>query len=68
MSQFKVSGLKCGGCAARLSKAIQSADATADIAVDVATGDVRVHASSLGAERIADLITAAGFGILSEPA
>lgn len=63
MSQFKVSGLKCGGCAGRLTKVIQQVDAGAIVQIDLEGGDVRVDSARLAASEIADLITGAGFGV-----
>lgn len=63
MRQFKVSGLKCGGCASRLTKVIQQVDASAVIQIDVERGDVRVDSACLAPNEIADLIAGAGFGV-----
>lgn len=65
MSQFKVSGLRCSGCASRLAKEIQSADGDAVVDIDIADGDVRVRSTALDAQEVAELISGAGFGVHS---
>lgn len=60
MVEFKVSGMGCGSCAAKISAAIRKLDASAQVVVDLPAGRVRV-ASSASAEAVARVIHDLGY-------
>lgn len=53
-----VSGIGCGGCVSKITKAIQSLDNKATISVDRSAGKVSVESSS---EQIRKAVEALGF-------
>jgi copper chaperone CopZ len=55
-----VQGMTCSGCVKHVSKALQAVPGVDDVAVDLATGHVKVTASAtvINAAWIASLITA----------
>ncbi|AOJ03135.1 MULTISPECIES: heavy-metal-associated domain-containing protein [Burkholderia] len=58
--KFEVKDMSCGGCANAITQAITAVDPSATVSVDVASKVVEVG-STLGAERVAAVIEAAGF-------
>ena len=65
MQVFNVQGMTCGHCVRAVTQAIQNEDASADVQVDLAKGEVAVK-SQLPAEQIVDLIAEEGY--TAEPA
>ena len=57
---YRVEGMSCGGCASSVERAIQRADAQAEVAVDLAQSQVRVK-SSLPEEGVREAVEGAGF-------
>lgn len=57
---FKVQGMTCGSCARRVTRAVESVDAGATVAVDLARSTVDVKTAA-DADAIAAAITAAGY-------
>ncbi|MDC8014447.1 heavy-metal-associated domain-containing protein [Tahibacter soli] len=57
---FRVEGMTCGGCARRVTRAVQALDANAAVAVDLARGTVEVG-STADATAVAAAIAAAGY-------
>lgn len=45
MQIFKVQGMTCEHCVKAVTGAVQAIDATAQVQVDLAAGEVRVHTS-----------------------
>lgn len=62
MYQLTVEGMRCGGCARRVSKSIQGTDADANVTVDLETKQVRID-STASLDSIQSAITQAGYSI-----
>ena len=60
MQVFNVQGMTCGHCVRAVTQAIQNEDASADVQVDLAKGEVSVH-SQLPNERVVALIEEEGY-------
>ncbi|WP_339516397.1 heavy-metal-associated domain-containing protein [Pseudomonas sp. RL_15y_Pfl2_60] len=60
MQLFKVDGMKCGHCIKAITDAIKTADAQAQVEVDLASAEVRVD-STLDATQLGALINNAGY-------
>ena len=60
MHTFKVEKVSCGGCAARITRAIQAMDPVAKVDVSLQERIVRVG-SDKAAQIIADAMTSAGY-------
>jgi copper chaperone len=60
MFVLEVSGIGCGGCVSKITKAIQSLDNQATVSVDRAAGKVNVE-SNESPERVRSIIEALGF-------
>jgi len=60
MFVLEVSGMGCGSCVSKITKAIQAADAEAKVMVDRAAGKVSVE-SVMAAERVTALVQALGY-------
>ncbi|MDN7674261.1 heavy-metal-associated domain-containing protein [Burkholderia oklahomensis] len=58
--KLEVKDMSCGGCANAITQAITAVDPSATVSVDVTSKVVEVG-STLGAERVAAIIEAAGF-------
>lgn len=61
MVVLKVTGMSCGGCVSKITRAIQAMDQQARIQVDRATGRVAVETSESAAS-LRDLVQRLGFG------
>lgn len=64
MPVFTVTGLSCGHCVRSVTQAVQSLDATAQVQVELASGEVRID-SSQPAEALAAVIEAAGYSVVA---
>ncbi|AOE85112.1 heavy-metal-associated domain-containing protein [Pseudomonas sp. TCU-HL1] len=60
MFVLEVSGMGCGSCVSKITKAIQAADSQAKVIVDRIAGKVSVE-SLIGAERVSELVKALGY-------
>ena len=60
MYELQVEGMSCGGCAGRVTKAIQSVDADAKVDVDLKAKLVRVDTAA-NVKTLASAITQAGY-------
>lgn len=60
MMQFTVSDMTCGHCVSRVTQAIKSVDAGADVKVDLETKRVEVE-SKASAEHVLTAVRAAGY-------
>ncbi|MGX5218102.1 heavy-metal-associated domain-containing protein [Pseudomonas sp. S9] len=60
MQLFKVDGMRCGHCIKAITDAIKTADAQAQVEVDLASAEVRVD-SILDATQLGALISKAGY-------
>ncbi|TXH97823.1 MAG: copper chaperone [Pseudomonas sp.] len=65
MQILKVSGMSCGHCVRAITRVVQSADAAAEVQVDLDSAEVRV-ASQLSLEQLLAIIRDEGYG--AEPA
>lgn len=61
MVQYRVDDMTCGGCAANITRAIQTLDAAARIKVDRAQRLVRVEPAAAQAPDIENAIREAGY-------
>ncbi len=61
MTTFTVEKMSCGACVKHVTKAVQSVDAGADVAIDLATGKVEVTPTPADAAAIVRAITEAGY-------
>ena len=61
MTTFTVEKMSCGACIKHVTKAVQSVDAGADVAVDLATGKVEVTPAPADTAAIVRAITEAGY-------
>ncbi|TBU90946.1 heavy-metal-associated domain-containing protein [Phytopseudomonas dryadis] len=50
---FKVQGMTCGHCVRAITQALQAVDGEAQVQVDLAAGEVRVHSTRAADELIA---------------
>ena len=62
MIDLKVTGMTCGGCVKAVEKAVARRDPDAKVAVDLATGAVRIDSGKPAAE-FAEAIEAAGYEV-----
>ena len=60
MTEFNVQGLSCGGCASRVTKALQSVDPSARVQVDLAKQTVSVE-STVERGVLTNALAAAGY-------
>lgn len=60
MVAFKVEGMTCGGCASRVTKAIQALDSTAQVNIDLRSKTVSVE-TRFAPATLAEAVTAAGY-------
>lgn len=61
MVVLQVTGMSCGGCVSKITRAIQALDQQARIEVDLATGRVVVETSESAAS-LRELVQRLGFG------
>ena len=61
MKKFKVTGMSCAACSARVEKAVNSVDGVSTCAVNLLTGDMSVDGSATE-EQIISAVVAAGYG------
>ena len=64
MPVFTVTGLSCGHCVRSVTQAVQGLDATAQVQVELASGEVRID-SAQPAEALAAVIEAAGYSVVA---
>ncbi len=62
MQKFKVTGMSCAACSARVEKAVSGLDGVTACSVNLLTGDMSVEGSAT-ADKIVDAVIAAGYGI-----
>lgn len=60
MTEFNVQGMSCGGCASRVTKAVQSVDPSAQVRVDLAKQTVTVE-SGVSRDELTTALTTAGY-------
>ncbi len=63
--KFKVTGMSCAACSARVEKAVSKLDGASDVSVNLLTGDLRV--SGVAAEAVIAAVQKAGYGIEELP-
>lgn len=59
--RFRVDDMTCGHCVRTITAAIQATDPRAEVAVDLATRQVRVDAATATADQLRQSIAAAGY-------
>lgn len=64
MPVFTVTGLSCGHCVRSVTQAVQGLDATAQVQVELASGEVCID-STQPAEALAAVIEAAGYSVVA---
>lgn len=62
MHELKVSGMGCGSCVAKITRAVQALDESACVSVDRAEGKVTVE-SRESVEEVCRVISALGFPV-----
>ncbi|MBW8777795.1 MAG: heavy-metal-associated domain-containing protein [Burkholderiales bacterium] len=62
MFEFQVEGMRCGGCAAGVKRAVQGVDPAATVSVDLASRRVQVE-SEADKEALAAAIRSAGYPV-----
>jgi copper chaperone len=62
MTDFKVDGMTCGGCAAAVERAIQAAAPAAKVKVDLLSG--RVSVDNADDALVVQAVTGAGFEVV----
>lgn len=62
MQKFKVTGMSCAACSARVEKAVSSVQGVSECSVNLLTGDMTVKGSAESGA-IIDAVIAAGYGI-----
>jgi copper chaperone len=60
MQVFNVQGMTCGHCVRAITHAIKAEDPAADVQIDLANGEVKVH-SQLASEQVIGLIEEEGY-------
>jgi copper chaperone len=60
--EFQIKGMTCGHCVRTVTRAVQAADATAKVDIDLAAGRARIE-SAQSAEAIAAAIRAEGYEV-----
>jgi copper chaperone len=60
MFELKVEGMTCGGCAARVTRAVEALDREAKVEVNLKGRVIQVE-TKLAPATVADAITAAGY-------
>lgn len=63
MYQLQVEGMKCGGCASGVTRAVKSLDSAADVKVDLRAKTVSVQ-SMAELPAVRHIIEAAGYPVL----
>ena len=58
---FQVDGLSCGGCVARVERALSALDGVAEAQAQLATGMVRVSGAELSQTQITEALDKAGY-------
>ena len=61
MQKFKVTGMSCAACSARVERAVRSVEGVSLCEVNLLTGDLRVEGGEAG--EIVSAVTDAGYGI-----
>jgi copper chaperone len=59
---YRVGGMNCGGCVAAVTRAIRNLDPKAQVAVDLASGEVSVE-GDLARDAVQRAVEAAGFSV-----
>ena len=65
MEKFKVTGMSCAACSARVERAVGSVDCVSTCSVNFLTGDMTVDGTATRAEIIA-AVTEAGYGVADD--
>ena len=61
MKQYKVTGMSCAACSARVEKAVRALPEVTDCAVNLLTGTMGVE-GAVDSERVIEAVTAVGYG------
>lgn len=62
MTNYEVQGMTCGGCAAAITRALESAEQSAHVEVDYKTATVSVD--GIDAARVQEIVEEAGFDFI----
>ena len=63
MLKFKVTGMSCAACSARVERAVSSLEGARDVSVNLLTGELRV--SGVSADAVISAVQGAGYGVAS---
>lgn len=61
MIAFQVDDMTCGHCASTITKAVKAADATAQVAIDLAAHRVTIEPGEADAQALREAIAEAGY-------
>ncbi|MGA0610479.1 heavy-metal-associated domain-containing protein [Caldimonas sp. KR1-144] len=61
MIAFQVDDMTCGHCASTITKAVKTADANAQVAIDLASHRVTIEPSQADAQALREAIAEAGY-------
>ena len=65
MEKYKVTGMSCAACSARVERAVGSVDGVTSCSVNLLTGDMTVDGTATRTEIVA-AVTEAGYGIAED--
>ena len=64
MLKFKVTGMSCAACSARVERAVSSVEGAKDVSVNLLTGELRV--SGVSPDAVISAVQGAGYGIAAD--
>ena len=67
---LKVTGMTCGGCTSKVTKALKALPGVGDVSVSLAVGEATVlyDEARTSPDQIKRAVTSAGFGVGTDPA
>ena len=64
MYDYQVKGMTCGHCVKAVTNAVKEVDASAEVKIDLETGQVQVN-SALASDKLSAAITEAGYEVVA---
>lgn len=65
--RFRITGMDCAGCAAKVDTAVRRIDGVSDVAVSATTGTLRLTSAGDVGSLVEAAVKALGYGIVSVP-
>ena len=62
--QLEVSGMSCGSCVAHVEEALREVEGVREVSVDLDSSRATVTGDSIAADRLADAVVRAGYGVV----